>query len=723
MSSGFIRSFARRNHLAALPAHWPLTVLCLGFPILWVLGISAFFPLFMAVPMAVQLSRRDKIRTPAGFTIWLLFLFAVAASGLMLWVDAPTAVPGGGLGRLPVFGYRLLWYSACAVVLLWVMNLDEDELPTRRVVNLLGWMFVITVAGGLLGMALPSFEFKSVVELVLPGALASNGFVKPLVHPAAASIQNMAGVVEARPIAPFEYANTWGANFSMFLPFFCVEWLRRDAGWKRPLAPVVLVLGALPVVSSLDRGLWGALVVGGVYLAVRLALRGQVLPLVASFVVVCIAAIAFMASPLSSSVMDRLNNPHSNDRRGQLLSQTVSSTLIGSPVLGFGGTRDVQGSFASIAGGSTPDCKACAVPPLGTQGLVWMELFTQGLVGAALFFGFILIRGAHHWRGHTTIEAMGMCLIIFFLVEALVYDTIGMSLYALMIGFALMWRERALDPLRSTDGADLGLLLAALRRQARLLAVFVLLGLVIGVGLATQLSRSKTSVVSILLAPAPVYLNSDDGKEPRVITIDTEAAMVFSEATINEVRLELAPDMTGSQLRRMIRVTAVPSTKVLQVHVSGPDAHQVELIAARLAEVYLDARREYLDMRRTHVVNQMNALLNSVDPTGAADESTVGSEIPVDGPDGGTIATADLRAEIESLLIEPSDPGVILRHSPAKDDRAQVEVPIVSSIVVAVMIGLAVASRREAIARRTRDVVESDEEADTMTGLSAAVAQ
>ena len=135
------------------------------------------------------------------------------------------------------------------------------------------------------------------------------------------------------------------------------------------------------------------------------------------------AIVGVAASPLGEMLQERIDNPHSNDRRSQLVVETVQSTTAGSPVVGFGSTRDVQGSFASIAGGDTPDCPACAVPPLGTQGHLWMLVFSQGLVGAALFLSFVLVSARRAWACRTENQVLCTFVLLFFVnfVLTLVY--------------------------------------------------------------------------------------------------------------------------------------------------------------------------------------------------------------------------------------------------------------------------------------------------------------
>jgi hypothetical protein len=442
----------RRGFRIRYGPDWPLMVLIIGFPLWWLLGLSEILVFVLAVPMAWQLVRRDKVVVPRGFGWWLLFLLWVLVGLPLLFIDAPNGVPGGGGGRVPVFLYRVLWYLACTTILLWVGNLNERDLPTRRVLRLLGWMFVVTTAGGLLGVFAPHFELTSLVEMLLPRSVATNPFVKALAHPQAAEIQNVLGPDLARPIAPFAYANSWGSNFALTLPFFLVGWLGSEGGWRRRVAPLVLLASAIPVIYGLNRGLWFCLGLGAVVLAIRLAFSGRVWALVALGAALVLGMGLIFASPLGTLLVERLEHGHSNSRRGELLVTTVKSTIEGSPVAGFGSTRRVQGSFDSIAGGSTPDCRACGVPPLGTQGQIWLVIFSQGLGGLVFFLAFFVSQFARYWRSRTVLQTIGTVILLFYSVQLFIYDTLGWPLFIIMIAIGLMWRERW----RTTAGAPGG---------------------------------------------------------------------------------------------------------------------------------------------------------------------------------------------------------------------------------------------------------------------------
>jgi hypothetical protein len=430
----------RRPLRHRLPDGWPLSVLLLGFPLWWVAGMSDFIFILMAVPMALQLLRRPGLVVPRGFGVWVLFLVWTAVGVLVLRVHAPGSVDGGGANRIFTFGYRFAMYLAITTVLLYVGNLRESELARRRIARLIGFMFVVTAVGGTLGVVLPNLEFHSLMELVLPKSLTSQQFVASMIHPKLADISSILGYEQPRPVAPFAYANTWGSNLALYLPFFLIAWLGPGAGWRRWLAPVVIVLALIPTIFSLDRGLWLGLALGLAYAIVRLVLMGKVWVLAVAGVCLTVFSVAFLLSPLSAVVADRFANPHSNEGRGNLSSATVSSTIEGSPLVGYGGTRNVQGTFTSIAGGATAKCPGCENPPLGTQGTIWTLIFTQGFVGALLFLAFFAVRFWKSRSDPSPYAIAGCAMLLMTVPFLLVYDLLGAALFTIMVAVGLMWR-------------------------------------------------------------------------------------------------------------------------------------------------------------------------------------------------------------------------------------------------------------------------------------------
>ncbi len=422
-----------------LPAGWPLFALFAGYPVWWLLGLGQFACFVFAVPMVHHLLKRSRIEVSKGVGVWLLFLVWVTGGVLLLQVAAPGTVDFDSYTRYITFFFRLLWYVCAFVVLLYVAN-TRDTISNSRLARAFGAMFIVVVAGGWLGMLLPGLDFKSAIEYVLPSSLANNGFLNALIHPRAAQVQAFLGYEHARPSAPFAYTNIWGLNFAAFLPFFVLSWIRPKVRWRRSVGFTILALSIVPVIGSLNRGLWLALIVTTVFIAVRYAVMGQVRMLAAVGAVIVAVTATILLSPLSTLISDRQAHQHSNEGRENLGSLTIDSVTSGSPLLGFGTTRDVLGNFNSIATAATATCPGCSPPALGTQGQFWLVLFSQGFVGVALYFGFFIGQLIRHVKRRSAYAVAGSAVLVTHLVTTPVYSAPGPALLAIMGGVGLMWR-------------------------------------------------------------------------------------------------------------------------------------------------------------------------------------------------------------------------------------------------------------------------------------------
>jgi hypothetical protein len=80
------------------------------------------------------------------------------------------------------------------------------------------------------------------------------------------------------------------------------------------------------------------------------------------------------------------------------------------------------------------------VPPLGTQGHLWLLLFSQGLIGTALFLLFLLVRAVYAYRSRDRMAIMALALLLFFGIEMFVYDVLGPPVFTLMLALGLAWR-------------------------------------------------------------------------------------------------------------------------------------------------------------------------------------------------------------------------------------------------------------------------------------------
>lgn len=431
---------APRMRRRLLGPGWPLTALIVLFPLWWAVGLMELIFPVLAVPMALELSRRRPIRLPPGFLLWALFLVWVTVGALLLGLTPDGTLPGSAGGRVIGYSVKLIQYLSMTVILLYVGNLREHEMPRLRVIRMLGVFFLVAVAGGWLGTLVPRFEFSSPLELLLPGGVRSNLYVQSLVHPAAAQVQDVLGYDAPRPKAPFDYTNSWGNNVVVLGIWFVVGWAVYGGALRRIAAGAALCLAAVPLIYSLNRGVWigAGLAVG--YVALRMALRGRPAVLLGAIGVIVVAVGIVVVSPLNQVIQSRLENPRSNDIRASLNEQAVRVALT-SPVLGYGSTRTSLGSPQSIAVGRTSSCQRCGNAAIGSTGQLWQSLISYGFVGTGLYFGFFVFALWHYRRDGTAIGIAASVVIVLTLFFSLFYNVLASPLALTMISIGLLWRN------------------------------------------------------------------------------------------------------------------------------------------------------------------------------------------------------------------------------------------------------------------------------------------
>jgi hypothetical protein len=424
---------------------WPLVALLALYPLWWAAGLGVLiFPL-MAVPMAVALWRRHAdglpVRLPPAFSLWLVFCAALVFGLFALGAEPAGAVAGGVADRITGVVFRLAQYAALTVLLLYAGNLPTGVLTQRRLMRLLGWLFVVTVLGGLLGTFAGNFEFTSPVEMLLPGGVRQKGFVKSLVHPYAAQIMDLVGDPQPRPAAPWGYTNTWGNNFCLLVCWFVAAVFGlATRPLTRVLAVGLLAVSIVPVVHSLNRGLWIGLGVTVIYIAVRQALQGRVKALLAVGVLAVGLLAAVVTTPLGEVIERRMDNGKSNGVR-MFLTERAIDGFIESPVMGFGSTRNTIGGRQSIAVGESSECERCGNFTVGGNGQLWQLLFAHGLVGTVAYFGFFGFALWRFRRDHSPIGLAGSAAIVGSFASALWYNSLVTPLAFTFLGYVLLWRN------------------------------------------------------------------------------------------------------------------------------------------------------------------------------------------------------------------------------------------------------------------------------------------
>lgn len=399
----------------ALPYDWALVALFAGFPLWWALGVGQFIWPVLAVPLVARLVVNGRLTIPRVFEAWVLFVVWVLVSYVGL--------PGGGFPFAYV--WRLASYLAVTAVFLFVFASPRRVLPAERVVTLLTVFWVVVVAGGWLGVLLPHGEFASLLERLAPG-VGSNTFFRDLVHPRFAQVHDFLGYPVGRPTAPFVYTNDWGSNIGLLTPFAIVTALGPPSR-RRRIVRCLLALSIVPMLVSLNRGLWLSLGVGLVFAAFRFARHGNPRVLRAVLAFVAVLTVLLAVTPLHAMVDERLHTGHSDDGRETLYGKSIALTLE-SPIVGHGGPRPADGPRI--------------LPAVGTQGHLWLLFVGYGVVGAAFFLWFLF---GSIWRLRRGPPIAGWCQValVIAVTQLPFYDMVPVSLFVIAVVAALGLREVA----------------------------------------------------------------------------------------------------------------------------------------------------------------------------------------------------------------------------------------------------------------------------------------
>ena len=331
------------------------------FPLWWAMGLSELIWPAFGLLMIGSLLQSQSIAIPRFAMAWVVFLLFVAASGFMLEEQQD------------VYSWviRFSQYVSVGLIVPYVLT-HRDRTPARVVFGSVTALFIASVIGGYLGLLLGDFSFRSPLAYVLPGGFQANSFVRDVVNPSFADIERFLGRFEVtRPKAPFTYTNGWGAAMGLLFPF-AVHDAITGFGLSRKITRVALVASVVPIMLSLNQGLWISIAAGAGYAALRAAGRGDSRVVLQLMGVGLIATIALTATPLSNTIQSDLQNPNATEDRFELYEATLSE-LPNSPIIGFGGPREVREGL----------------PPAGTHGQLWIVLFSHGAGGALAYFAFI----------------------------------------------------------------------------------------------------------------------------------------------------------------------------------------------------------------------------------------------------------------------------------------------------------------------------------------------
>jgi hypothetical protein len=401
-----------------LPVTWPLVVLFVAFPVWWVLGVSAFTWIIVAIPVLASLIWRGWGRVPVAFILWLAFTNWVLLSGLQLHSGT----------KILTFSYRLALYAAAGILFVYTYNLPRSRSLDTKILRILTVFWMIVVAGGYLGILVGSHTFTAPFELLLPHGLRHQPFVQELIQPVLVDRRAGVGLFHfARPAAPFTYSNSWGANLAVLTPVAIAAAIAAGRGTRRKLIVFVLIAQIVPMVISLNRGMFLSLGFGIFYVALRLALRGRLAFPMSLFGIVALVTVILVVTPLGHHVVASLASSHGHSNATRLsASQQALAGARQSPIFGYGGPAEVTGQGQQ--------------PPIGTQGQLWTVLYSSGVAAAIFFVGFF---AAVLWQTRRARGMAGLWLHAVPLValpQIVVYGWLPVELQVVMVTAALAYR-------------------------------------------------------------------------------------------------------------------------------------------------------------------------------------------------------------------------------------------------------------------------------------------
>ncbi|SCL24645.1 O-antigen ligase family protein [Micromonospora inyonensis] len=342
---------------------WPLYLMFGLALVWWLLGGLYLLWAPLAVVLAAVLLVHGRVRLPTGSALWMLLVALIALSFLRLG--------GNGLvGYVLRFGFVV----AAFVVYLYVYNAARNGVSWQALFHPLCLFWLTVVALGWLAVIAPKLSLTTPVEMLLPRSISAERMVQALTHLKATEHNPLSRNPYYRTAAPYPYTNNWGTGFAVMVPCVLAYITSFRRGLMRTALMVSLPLALVPAFLTLNRGMFVGVGIGLCYVGVRALLRGDVRIIASIAGVAVLAVLVTFFVPVGDLISNRVENTDSTTDRLDIYRRTLVA-VAESPLLGYGAPQFVD--TIKVA------------EPLGTQGQIWLIMYSHGipaLLALVLFF-------------------------------------------------------------------------------------------------------------------------------------------------------------------------------------------------------------------------------------------------------------------------------------------------------------------------------------------------
>lgn len=232
----------------------------------------------------------------------------------------------------------------------------------------------------------------------------------------------------------------------------------------------------------------------------------------------------------------------------------------------------------------------------------------------------------------------------------------------------------------------------------------MLLGVVVAVGWLAWTPATYTATTAVLLTPVPTFVDVESGREPRLVTLDTDAQLLTSAGTERAVSRAVGIDVPT--VETALSVSAPALTRVLRVSFTASDP-TVAMLGSRVAARHLiSARRQTLAALQPQQVAVLQVEVADRDAELRRLEAS-GADVSRRRDLQDRLAT--LRARLAGLYAARGEPGRVLRAAvPAeRADPGSPEVALASGAMLGLVAGCALGLVRDRRQRPRRISSES----------------